>query len=434
MRVITVLLTLLVVHAASGDALAQSAFTNWVRERAREVAARRVAAERMDRDKDTETPSIAKGTSLVDQTEAPDLIGLAMSLYDAAGNDSDKAPVTVTVSGWTLRNAVTNDDPLDPSIYAKGANWRRWSFTVGRELGDGSAAAARLLGAKAVLWNGRDVSSRANAVLIRELNVKLPEIARQLADADGALEDYLFETLRPRVSLAAGDELQQRGDFVDQHLSDAAFATTIALLTQEELQTVDAILLNRVPAEQALQDQVRRTVAAIRGAPQLAVSYQARLLPDGGADEHRWQAIFDYGATEAFKVSVNGSFDLTRVRDVDDERGGRLAVEFTSALSGRTSAAARAAEILRARPPRSRSPLSLSGSWEAQWRSDRSATNRLQAKLTIPIPGLRGLTLPISLTYANDPDLIDEEHDVLGQVGFTFDFSQLKRALTRSGQ
>ena len=51
---------------------------------------------------------------------------------------------------------------------------------------------------------------------------------------------------------------------------------------------------------------------------------------------------------------------------------------------------------------------------------------KLQAKLKIPIA--EGIDLPISVTWANRTELIDE-HEVRGQFGFTFDLAGLGKAL-----
>ena len=49
-----------------------------------------------------------------------------------------------------------------------------------------------------------------------------------------------------------------------------------------------------------------------------------------------------------------------------------------------------------------------------------------QAKIKIPIAD--GIDLPISLTFANRTELIDEK-EVRGQFGFTFDLSRLVKTL-----
>lgn len=411
-------------------ASAQSS-TEWVQKRMEALARRSLAAEQMDRDKDVEPPSIAQGTSLVDQTDAPDLISLGMSLYDAASLDSGKAPITLTLSGWALRTAVTQQNPLNPSVYAGGGNWRRWSVTVGRELDEGTAGSARILGGKFLAWNARDLSSGARRRDIAAVNEMLEAAATKFAAGFHEIDHYLFITLRSRVTPAAAgaSELEQKADFIARHLDDAVFEATVGLLTEEENERLDEIIGRLMPVDQALKDRIGAIVAGIRGAPQLALTYQARLRPDAGTDEHRWEAAFDYGPTDFLKLAVNGSYDIKQIHDADQARGGRVAIEFAWAATGRTTSAQRADAILSARRSEDKSAITLSVAGEVEWRSEQSSVRRLQGKVALPIPALKGITLPISVTWANDPALIDE-NDVRGQVGFTLDFSQMKRAMT----
>src|SRR5687768_833960 len=103
----------LFVLAGASAASAQD-LAAWVEGRKQARVSGHLAAEQLDQDKDTESPSISKSTSLVDQTDAPDLLSLGMSLYDAANANGEKAPITMTLSGWALRNAVTQQNPLNP--------------------------------------------------------------------------------------------------------------------------------------------------------------------------------------------------------------------------------------------------------------------------------------------------------------------------------
>jgi hypothetical protein len=425
-RVLTSLVVLIAMHATTASG--QQTFDQWLQQRSAGLAQRRLAEEQMDRQKSTEAPSISKGTALVDQTDSPDLLGLSMSLYNAANDDEENAPVIVTVSGWSLRNTFTHDDPLDPAVYLQGANWRRWSFTVGREL-EGTAAAARVLGGKVLIWNGRDVAASAHVASLDDLNAQFAEFAKGFAEVRFRVLDFLFTRLSARVQFKETGALEQKNEFINRHLGDAEFQATVALLTDSDLADLDTILIDRTGVEQKMRAAVRQAVEAIRGAPQLALTYQTKLREDGGADEHRWQAVFDYGVSDRLTMALNGSFDLRRPSGLEDERSGRLAGELAWA-PGRERAAARVGELLNPRPRRERPSITLGVSGEYEWRDGRSGTGKLQGKLMLPIPALNGVTLPISITYASDPELIDE-HDVRGQVGFTLDFSQLKRALGR---
>ncbi len=54
-----------------------------------------------------------------------------------------------------------------------------------------------------------------------------------------------------------------------------------------------------------------------------------------------------------------------------------------------------------------------------------------QAKLTIPLPFMPGLEMPISFSFASRTELVNEA-DVRGRVGFTFDVSRLLSGLKSS--
>lgn len=75
-----------------------------------------------------------------------------------------------------------------------------------------------------------------------------------------------------------------------------------------------------------------------------------------------------------------------------------------------------------------RSPLSfaLAGSGGIDTKSSDNNILKLQAKLLLPIA--EGINVPLSATWANRADLIDEAR-INGQVGFTFDVAQILSAL-----
>jgi hypothetical protein len=79
---------------------------------------------------------------------------------------------------------------------------------------------------------------------------------------------------------------------------------------------------------------------------------------------------------------------------------------------------------------RGRDPMTVSLAGIGEWSSDdRPMIGRLQVKFTLPLPGVvAGLTVPISVTFANRTELIDE-HEVRGQVGFTIDLSKIQKSL-----
>lgn len=111
-----------------------------------------------------EPPSIAgASTNLVDFSSAPDLVGLSLDLAGAAtGALGEGGPKSLTVNGYTIRTAVTGENPLNPAVLARTAGWRRWSASVGREPGAQGGPSAHLLGFKLLAIDSRDIATPAN--------------------------------------------------------------------------------------------------------------------------------------------------------------------------------------------------------------------------------------------------------------------------------
>ena len=71
----------------------------------------------------------------------------------------------------------------------------------------------------------------------------------------------------------------------------------------------------------------------------------------------------------------------------------------------------------------------LTASFSGGWHRESDDVYRTQVKLTVPMPGrLGGVSLPISVTFANRTEFVDER-EVRGQVGFTLDFAALQQGL-----
>jgi hypothetical protein len=228
------------------------------------------------------------------------------------------------------------------------------------------------------------------------------------------------ELKKPRESLT-DDELQE---FIESRLGAKQHAATLKNLTDEDLAAIDALLVERLaPVLRAQREESSRAIKALKQAPQLSFSYQAKLRDGdaGGADEQTWQGLFDYGVASRMSVSVNGAFSLVSRPQMNGSSGGRVGVEAQFQLTGGGSTLA---DLLRAS-----APMTLSVSYLGVWDDTDEDTQKFQTKLTIPLPALlKGLSLPISVTVANRRELIDEM-DVRGQFGFTVDFSKFQNAL-----
>lgn len=182
----------------------------------------------------TETPAAsAASTSLVDQSSASDLVGVALNLSGLSGstnNDQDVNSASVTASAYSLYAAFKGADPLDPEFYNLHKKWRKLSLTLGydneQQEGETTADRVTLAGFKYLIFNGRDAGNVRNSnercrvsrfvlnTMLNRLDTSLGEAesrpcdeARYLAEAAnefGLLEDDIIAFLAGLPSVRAG--------------------------------------------------------------------------------------------------------------------------------------------------------------------------------------------------------------------------------------
>src|SRR5262249_53161842 len=137
-------------------------------------------------------------------------------------------------------------------------------------------------------------------------------------------------------------------EVVEKFLGKDKHAETLALLTPAELAEVDAVIKEKlVPIMAQSAEQQKQLVQRLVRAPQLALSYQAKLTEDI-SNEHQWLGVFDYGLADRISISVNGGMAIVDRPNLDDEASGRLAVEMQFRLTGDTSTLA---GLLRTKSP-----------------------------------------------------------------------------------
>jgi len=377
--------------------------------------------------KQVELPSIAENTtSLVDQTSAPDLAGLALnfaglkSQTDSTDSNDNGASGTITTSAYALYAGATGNDPLDPAFYYAHPDLRRFSFTVGRDGGedDSSDGSATVLGFKALIVNGREVvkNRRRLDAILQALDDSGP-IFPIIRDAITAyLERELSGTLgfcHQTPPAGSSSTIQ----FLRTCLNGPALTTTVAGLTPKQREEIFEIVATHAITTASpllkLNETTADVIGRIRRAPQLSFTFQSKLRNNDGKDEYRTGLLFDYGVWDRFNVSLNGTFDYADSKVIGgDTRAGRFAAEGIFQLTPNKSSLG---------DPR---PLLLSTAAEAKWANNDKSTYTGQLKLTIPIPGLTGVNFPISVSFANRSDLIDEKV-VRGRFGFTIDITKL---------
>jgi hypothetical protein len=395
-------------------------FTDWVHVRLAELAAARLpdpgAAV-----KQVEPPAAAGGTtSLVDQSGAPDLAGLSIDLFGVGGSDGGN-PMTMTVSAYALRSGLTGRNPLRPELYQAGRNWRRWSFTVGHEAATDEVAESQVFGIKYLAIDQRDLGAAGALDQIRA-SLAGSTVASTFSGEIAGLQDLLAQLLGPR--LGETDPIR----FAQNFLSSSTINETVGRLSDEEQERVDAFLVERIePAIEAAGREQAAKVAALQKRPQLALSYVTNQRETGNADEHHWGAIFDWGLADRLNLTVNTSVAIVDELANEDSHFVKAGGEFQwqVPVPGMTALEQFAA---------GRTSLTLNLSVANEWHAGRPGIHKAQVKVKVPLGGiLRGMTLPISLTVANRPDLV-EEREIRGQVGFTVDVSKLQQALRPVGR
>jgi hypothetical protein len=356
----------------------------------------------------------------VDQSSAPDFVGVALNLagLTSKSDEKNRTSYSVTASAYSLYAAAVKHDPLDPAFYTQHRDWRRFSVTLGQEFPDqagaGSDQRSTLVGFKFLLWDKRDASDPSNRGHLQVIADGLKSTSRNFSEIDGLVRRYIYYTVRATLSLPESPTADDVVAFENRYFAEKdQFAALLRLLKDEDVRAINKIIEDRIDVEVQLADQTRKAIEAIRRAPQWSVTFQNNLGKDGAADRYRVESTFDYGLPPKVNLSLNGSFDY-KTADMQQSRtrGGRFAAEGQFQLTPEARLSGK-------------QPWLLNVSADGSWMTGSTPTYKTQLKLTIPI--MSGINFPVSVTYANRTDLI-KEADVKGRFGFTFDFAKLMQS------
>src|SRR5439155_1304113 len=207
-KIVAALLLLLVF--SGGVAFAQCFtprdFDEWINCRVEQIASARI--NQRGNTQQTESPAVSSNsTSLVDQSSAPDLVGLALNLggLTSKSNDPNTSTSSVTTSLYALYAATLKHDPLDPAFYLRNRDWRRFSFTLGQEFPDENGAAAgqraTVIGGKLLLWDRKDASDSRNREKIKAVGRQLRDSTPNFLHIARLVQDYLYEQLATALNL-----------------------------------------------------------------------------------------------------------------------------------------------------------------------------------------------------------------------------------------
>lgn len=398
-------------------------FGQWINCRVDAAVALRMNQKGMN--KQVEVPSIGSNTtSLVDQTEAPDLLGLGLNLIGMKKNggteDDDNEAISVTTSAYALYAALTRNDALDPRFYLEHQGLRRLSFTMGQDEAEEASDEtnrAFLFGFKYMIINKRDASLQSNRDELKKVSQFVGPAGMAVVNIQPEVEDYLFTELGKSLGYPAIGEadVDAKIRFITQRLTTANDTkATLKMLSPKQLSEVLEIVSAGVDAQVALRQVTTEVFEKIRRRPQLSFSFQTKQHRAEAVDEYRSGLLLDLGVYQRLNLALNATFDYEDSKLIGgDKRGGRFAGEGYFHLTDQNIFGGK-------------DPLVMSIAGEGKWRTSAKPTYTGQVKLTIPL--FDGINLPISFSVANRSDLIDES-TVRGRFGFTFDLAKLLQVL-----
>jgi hypothetical protein len=369
-------------------------------------------------EKQAEAPSVAEdSTTLVDTSSAPDFLGFGVTLLrlrnaPAGSDDANPGGTSITATAYSLLAAAYGQDPLaDPDFYAKHRTWRRVSFSLGREParedGAGLNGASTIAGVKVVLFDLREITRTEN---LTEIHSAVAAANVAFANVQNAVIEILASALAPGGGPAAG--------FAASSLGVATFRATLMKADADLLKRIDAAILARITAEVAMRDAIKAKITEIKNRPQISLAWASNLRDATAPNQHRFQAILDYNL--APRLSATGNLGL----DLIDDKGLTLPPDTDTSVFR----AAGSLKLAFADPGHGlvlSKPVTLGLSLDLQ-ASGGDTTYKTQVKLDFPVTA--GVTIPISLTWADRPEVIDEK-EVRGLFGFTIDTSKLAALL-----
>jgi len=249
-------------------------FTLWLNERIEEKTVALI--NQGSNANQTESPAASESsTSLVDQSSASDLVGVALNLAGLSGGTDDKKDAntaTVTVSAYSLYSAFKGADPLDPAFYNRNKNWRKLSLTLGfdnekKEGDEGATDRVTLAGFKWLIINGRDASNNQNSDERGIIINALSEAAGSFGRLDEEIKGFLFRSDSVRGTLLRN----AFRDFLDEE------SAKLNSLVQQEQQKIRELERSQPSLTDAEQAEVARLKEAIRLGQNLTAVEQRRL-------------------------------------------------------------------------------------------------------------------------------------------------------------
>jgi hypothetical protein len=378
----------------------------------------------------SEAPSIStNSTSLVEKSSVGDLFNFAFNpAGTAGGSSSDSTSTAISLTAYALKAFLSGEDPLDPAFYTSNRKWRKVSFTYGHDFPEGEEGNVMergdIFGLKFLPYDKRDVSHPSNRTDIETVTQALGRRGRAIGSLVTDVQLYIYNTLNARNALPASVlsitdtdsalEFRRRNNALAKFIGSMGYTELVALLGEEGIKEIDNLIAQRTEFTE-FDSTVENIINKIRRRPQVSMFFLTNQRKQLRPDEYNAGLSLDLGLAERWNLTFNGTFNYTDNKLKGDNRGGKFGTELLIPITAMNRLADRA-------------PATFSFAASGEWKTKFAPMYQGQAKLTIPLPFLQGLEMPISVSFASRSELINES-DVRGRIGFTFDMARLLSGL-----
>ncbi|HLF20701.1 MAG TPA: hypothetical protein VI704_07910 [Bacteroidota bacterium] len=317
----------------------------------------------------------SNSTSLVDKTSVSDLFSFGINLAQFAEDDTDSAntsSATITTTMYALYAAAQGINPLDPRPYNRYSYLRNISFTYGfDDPKDRNSQSTKVFSAKLLLWNGRDPTVDRNGKHLEAITKTLTTAGTAFGKIARGAQDYLFE----------GSGESDKIEFINRISSQ--WAVYQKTLGDVELNEIDGIILSELDAFNVLDSTITHAVEEIRAAPQAALTVIVK--KDGESTKYASIALnYESGVKTDLYLVGNVAYQEVRIGDQGRRAGGNIGMEVEWRPSDQTFG-------------KTQSRLALSGSASATFLEGVKPEYKYQISITLP--ALKGLALPLSLRW-----------------------------------
>lgn len=386
--------------------------------------------------------SLAPDVSLVDLTAATDLVSLALN-FAGAGDGKTGTTQSVTSSVYALYAGARGLDSGLPSTFNQAPHLRSWFVTLGNDTGKaGADDDARAYQIKGIVIDRRTLSADERATLSSALtgaaqSTVFARIRGAILRNPAVLEQFVLpryrRSLKGRVPddqiQARVEELPERftakGE-IDPLLDDAAFAAellnevlgtefgnVLKMLSAADLRSIDAIIESELEPFLTLEETTSALVQKMRRGAQFAIAVNLHdPLADNGTKTFGLEGIFTKGLAPGLNLTVNTTYKRPE-GPVANRDQLTVAAQFRKQMT---------------RSVAGKDPVFLDIATDASL-LDEDKTYRAQLKGVIPI--MAGLKIPVSVTWANKSDLVDEDSAISAHLGISFDFSKISNFFSR---